>query len=381
MRERTEDLKSFGRVDGALLHGNALKSPVFKTVLGLWLTTNPTKEQKTQCLACHAPAVTLFPEHTDRIIEQVISGSKHVKVEGIGCTSCHLISALEDTKDSYPAFHLSAGRTMWGPYADAEDNLVHPSRKASIYKEVNYCTTCHFSKVKEVAQPHLGEGTLNGLVCQDCHMEQSTGSSTNKRGRLTRPIGRHWFLGVVTPDIMLSNRNVQAEWSSRLDVEVRGIQSPLDGIVHIRNGSVTHMFPGGDPILKQFFVNIIVKDESGNVIGEVQQKFGPSFEVLMEPPLPRPLVSGGTTRHVPFSISLPDNSAAAMIEVSLSYALIPEPTSELKERYLSTLPNEKARQEANNIITQYTSVRLLTFRTKTLEGSIDNYKKHAKTSY
>jgi hypothetical protein len=32
MREQTMDLKTFGRVDGALLHGTALTSPVFRTV-------------------------------------------------------------------------------------------------------------------------------------------------------------------------------------------------------------------------------------------------------------------------------------------------------------------------------------------------------------
>src|SRR3954466_2898320 len=35
-REQTPDLKTFGRVDAALLHGTSLESPVFRTVLGLW---------------------------------------------------------------------------------------------------------------------------------------------------------------------------------------------------------------------------------------------------------------------------------------------------------------------------------------------------------
>jgi hypothetical protein len=59
---------------------------------------------------------------------------------------------------------------------------------------------------------------------------------------------------------MLSNRNVQAEWSSRLDVELTKAQGKIEGTVHIRNGSLTHMFPGGDPVLKQFLVEVIVKD-------------------------------------------------------------------------------------------------------------------------
>jgi hypothetical protein len=51
----------------------------------------------------------------------------------------------------------------------------------------------------------------------------------------------------------------------------------------------------------------------------------------------------------------------------MSYALIPEPGAELKNRYLATIPKEKARQEATRIIEEYTSYRLLTFRTKSLE--------------
>ena len=92
MREQTMDLKTFGRVDGALLHGTALTSPVFKTVLGLWLQTKPDQAQRTRCLSCHAPAVTVFPQHTDRIIGQVMKGGKQVKVEGISCSACHLIT-------------------------------------------------------------------------------------------------------------------------------------------------------------------------------------------------------------------------------------------------------------------------------------------------
>jgi hypothetical protein len=378
MRERTEDNKSFGRVDGALLHGNALKSPVFKTVLGLWLQTNPTQEQRTQCLACHAPAVKIFPQHTERIIQQVMAGSKHVKVEGIGCTSCHLINATGENQGSYPTFKLGPGLTMFGPYAGAEDNLVHNSEKAEIYEGASYCTSCHFSKVKDVSQAHLNGTILKDLVCQDCHMEQSTGSSTNRYGSLSRPIGRHWFQGLVTPGLMLSNRNVQAEWSSRLDVEVtkaQGMQNMIEGTVHIRNGSLTHMFPGGDPVLKQFLVEVVVKDSKGRIIGENRKNFGRSFEELLEGPIPQPLINGGITRRIPFSISVPEDSSPELIEASISYALIPEPGEKLKSGYLATLSDKKAIEKAQEIINSYSSFRLLTFRTMSLKTHLQQAKK------
>ena len=65
VREQTPDLKTFGRVDAALLHGTSLESPVFRTVLGVWLQTNPTTDERRRCLACHVPSTTVFPQHAD----------------------------------------------------------------------------------------------------------------------------------------------------------------------------------------------------------------------------------------------------------------------------------------------------------------------------
>ncbi len=366
MREQTPDLKTFGRVDGALLHGTALKSHVFKTVLGLWLQTEPTQEERTQCLACHAPSVTVFPQHADRIIDQVMAGGKAVTVEGISCSSCHLIHDIQENKNAYPTFKIKPGESFFGPYEKPEENLVHSSQQADIYKEAKFCAACHFSKVKDVTRADLPGEILKGTICQDCHMERSTGSSTSKRGSLTRPIGRHWFQGIVIPGIMLSNRNLQAEWFPRVDIEADKNDGMVEGTVLVRNGSLPHMFPGGDPVLKQFFVKVTAKDEKGNILAEKQEQYGRTFEELLRGPIPQPLVNGGITRRVPFSLKLPEGQKSILLEASLSYALIPEPSSSLKDRYLQSLPNDKERQAAEKVITDYSSTRLLTFRTMTL---------------
>src|SRR5215208_4850100 len=101
-REQTPDLKTFGRVDAALLHGASLESPVFRTVLGVWLQTNPTTDERRRCLSCHVPSTTVFPQYTDKIVGEVLAGQPHV--EGIGCASCHLINAVDHTPDSPPTF-------------------------------------------------------------------------------------------------------------------------------------------------------------------------------------------------------------------------------------------------------------------------------------
>lgn len=58
VREQTPDLKTFGRVDAAFLHGTALESPVFRTVLGVWMQTNPSPDDRRRCLSCHVPSTT-----------------------------------------------------------------------------------------------------------------------------------------------------------------------------------------------------------------------------------------------------------------------------------------------------------------------------------
>ncbi len=377
MREQTPDLKTFGRVDGALLHGTALTSPVFKTVLGVWLQTSPTADEKRRCLACHVPAVTVFPQHTEKIIAQVLSdkperrgrkAEKKPRVEGIGCSSCHLIDSVKGNPTDYPTFHINPQKAMFGPYADAKDNLVHPSKQADVYRGAQFCASCHFSKVKDVTSATLPGQILQGTICQDCHMERSTGSSTSKRGSLTRPIGRHWFQGIVIPGIMISNRNLQAEWFSRVDIDVQQSGHSVEGTVLVRNGSLPHMFPGGDPALKQFFVTITVKDADGHVLGSREEHFGLPFEKILRGPIPNPLVSGGTTRKVPFAIQVEAGTAPSFIEATLRYALIPEPGQALLAKYLATLEHEQDQKKAKAIIADYASQRLLTFRTKSLQS-------------
>ncbi len=366
MREKTMDLKTFGRVDGALLHGTALTSPVFQTVLGLWLQTKPDAGQRNRCLSCHVPSVTVFPQHTDRIIAQVMKGKKHVKVEGISCSACHLISGTQENPYGHPTFKITADSTIFGPYADPDENLVHPSKQADVFRGAHYCASCHFGKVKDVMRKDLPGQILKGTICQDCHMEQSTGSSTSQRGALTRPIGRHWFQGIVIPGIMLSNRNLQAEWFSRVDIEAKSGQGVVEGEVLVKNGALPHTFPGGDPVLKQFFVTVVLKTAEGKVLDHYQERFGKTFEELLRGPIPRPLVNGGTTRHIPFSLKTPQDAKGLVLEAVLSYALIPEPTSELKAAYLATLSTDKDREKAEAIIKDYAAPRLLTFRTMDL---------------
>ena len=364
VREQTPDLKTFGRVDAALLHGTSLESPVFRTVLGVWMQTNPTAQERQRCLSCHVPSATVFPQHVEKIASQVLAGKP--RVEGIGCASCHLIKAVETTPGPPPTFKIEPGKTLYGPYADPEENLVHPAVQSELFRGANYCASCHFDKVKDVTQKDLPGEILQGTICQDCHMEPSTGSSTSKRGAMTRSIGRHWFRGVVIPGTLLKNRNLQAEWMPRVDIEAKKSATAVDGTALVKVGSLPHSFPDGDPVLKQFFLALTVKDAQGSMLVQETKQFGLPYDRILRGPIPDPFIKGGNTRKVQFSFTLPAGSTAVSVEAVLSYALIPSPEPALKEKYLATLAGDKERDNAKKILDEYTQPRVLTYRAKNL---------------
>ncbi len=364
MREQTPDLKTFGRVDAALLHGTSLESPVFRTVLGVWMQTNPTAEERRRCLSCHVPSTTVFPQYAENIVAQVLAGKP--QVEGIGCASCHLIKQVEQAPGPPPTFKIEPGKMIYGPYRDPEENLVHPATQSDLFRGANYCASCHFDKVKDVTQKDIPGEILQGTICQDCHMEPSTGSSTSKRGAMTRAIGRHWFRGVVIPGILLKNRNLQAEWMPRVDIETTKSASAVEGTALVKVGSLPHSFPDGDPVLKQSFLTITVKDAQGKVLGQDTKQFGLPYDKILRGPIPDPFIKGGNTRKVPFSLATPAGATPATVEAVLSYALIPTPDAGLKEKYLSTLKTDKERDAAKKILDDYTLPRVLTYRAKTL---------------
>ena len=183
---------------------------------------------------------------------------------------------------------------------------------------------------------------------------------------MTRAIGRHWFRGVVVSSTMLRNRNLQAEWTPRVDIDIRKTAGALEGTVLVKIGSLPHSFPDGDPVLKQFFLTVTAKDAAGHVVAEETKQFGLPYDKILRGPIPDPFIKGGHTRKVPFALMLPDGFTAATVEAVLTYALIPTPDPTLQEKYLATLSGGKERDEAKQIIHEYTRPRMLTYRAKSL---------------
>ncbi len=183
---------------------------------------------------------------------------------------------------------------------------------------------------------------------------------------MTREIGRHYFRGIVIPGLMLKNRNLQAEWMPRLEIDAKKNGAKVEGQVAVMNGAVPHNFPDGDPVLKQFFLTVTVKDKQGRPLGSFQKTFGTPYEQLLEQPLGDILVKGGTTKQIPFEPTLSEEGEGLQIEAVLTYSLIPKPAPALLDGYLKTLQSNAERERIKKLIADYAEPRILTFRTKPL---------------
>src|SRR5207247_10199072 len=148
----------------------------------------------------------------------------------------------------------------------------------------------------------------------------------------------------------------------RLEIDAKKNGAKVDGQVAVMNGAVPHNFPDGDPVLKQFYLAVTVKDKKGRPLGSFQKTFGTPYEQLLEQPLGDILVKGGTTKRIPFELTLSDEGEGLQIEAVLTYSLIPKPAPALLDGYLKTLQSDAERERVKNRLQTKLNPASLPFR-------------------
>ncbi|RMH36956.1 MAG: hypothetical protein D6690_04735 [Nitrospirae bacterium] len=151
------------------------------------------------CFRCHAPHILEYPSHLKSFIDEV--RSRDPRIDGVGCSQCHLIKDVK-TEENPPLPIYALGKTIFGGYADAVENLAHQSEANPLYRRSDYCVTCHHSLPSmDNAQPLPGwlgnwratKAQKSGKTCQTCHMPEAFGESAN--GERNRKIANHSFPG------------------------------------------------------------------------------------------------------------------------------------------------------------------------------------------
>ena len=105
----------------------------------------------------------------------------------------------------------------------------------------------------------------------------------------------------MIPGTLLKNRNLQAEWMPRVDIDSPS-RAPRGRHGAGEIGSLPHSFPDGDPVLKQFFLIMTVRMQQGRCLEEETKQFGLPYDKILRGPIPDPFIKGGNTRKVPFAL-------------------------------------------------------------------------------
>lgn len=233
----------------------SLHSASFRASLNRYLQTSQPQD-RALCFRCHAPHILEYPEHFNHFLDEV--KSRDPLIDGVGCAQCHLIQAVDD--DVHPPLpRFSLGKTVFGSYEKAADNLAHQSQALPLFRSSQFCLSCHqaLPSVKKtmdvpgwVGPWEKTKAKRKGQECQTCHMPAQFGESAN--GERNRKIANHTFPGRIG--------TLQQE-SATLTIEttVEGKQSHVKVIVQ---SLVPHNWPLPHPGWASVVLDLTVRGKN-----------------------------------------------------------------------------------------------------------------------
>jgi hypothetical protein len=176
----------------------SIETAAFRVTLDRFLKS-VSDDQQNMCFQCHAPHILEYGHLGEGFIDEV--KSRNPQIDGVGCSQCHLIREIDpDTRPPHPKFAL--GQTIYGGYNNAAKNLAHESQELELYKNSQYCVTCHDSLPQTGGTAQLpdwlgawktSQAVIEGKTCQSCHMPEAFGESAN--GERSRRVANHSFPG------------------------------------------------------------------------------------------------------------------------------------------------------------------------------------------
>lgn len=183
----------------ASAQSRAIVTTPFRVSLDRYLATADPKERGL-CFRCHAPHSLEYQQELPRFIKEV--QSKDPQIDGVGCPQCHLIQSV-DEKSHPPMPQFQLGTTIFGGYDKAAQNLAHQSEKLPLFRQSQFCVTCHERMPENSKTPNelpdwLGawkqsKAESSGKPCQTCHMPEALDESAN--GEKIRKVANHSFPG------------------------------------------------------------------------------------------------------------------------------------------------------------------------------------------
>ena len=306
----------------------------FRITLERYLAKADKKDQA-MCFQCHAPHIAEYPELLPRFIKEVESKDPHM--DGVGCPQCHLIHEVDDkAHPPIPTFQL--GKTIFGGYDKAAENLAHQSQKLELFGNSQFCVTCHDSLPQT---PHtakdlpgwLGDwktsqAEKNGKPCQSCHMPEAIDESAN--GEKIRKVANHSFPGrfgkVRAEAVELDFSTAVNGKTSQVDVTIKSL--------------VPHNLPLPHPGWSRVVVDLTIKGKNLKTVYAEQRFYQRVFggadgkETVLDfeakKVLQDTLLQAEETRQESFTFPTPKDAPSMDVIVTLTYAPVHGPQDLLK---------------------------------------------------
>lgn len=299
------------------VHALALKDPVYQGELNKAIKA-VGHDIARQCEGCHSPAGVV----TGEIKGAGLKDLSPMAINGVSCDICHSVKDHTGWQTPYHqpengSLLLSPGKdgkdgtvlTKYGPYKPAEGcgEGFHECVEQPLHKQTELCASCHQVHHYDSHTPlestyrewKDGPYAVKGIACQDCHMVdyETFIRSADTFKKPERGEFRHYFNGAnfllyslleqaakkSGDEALAANAKNKFEMAvARLkaaaDIEVTPIyrDNNLAEIkVRVHNKRAGHNLPTSLTNIRQIWLEITVKDQSGKVLmtsGTVDQK-------------------------------------------------------------------------------------------------------------
>ena len=306
----------------------------FRITLERYLA-NADKKDQAMCFQCHAPHIAEYGELLPQFIKEVQSKDSHM--DGVGCSQCHLIHEVDDkVHPPIPTFQL--GKTIFGGYDKAAENLAHQSQKLELFGTSQFCVTCHDSlpqtpQTSKDLPDWLGtwkksKAETSGKPCQSCHMPEAIDESAN--GEKIRKVANHSFPGRFGK---VRAEAVELDFSTT----VKGTISHVDVTI---KSLVPHNLPLPHPGWSRIVVDLSIQGKNLKTVYNeqrfYQRVFGgvdgkeTVFDFEAKKVLQDTLLQPEETRQESFTFPTPKDAPSMDVVVTLTYAPVHGPQDFLK---------------------------------------------------
>jgi len=290
------------------MHALAFKDPVYQGELNKAVKA-VGHDIARQCEGCHSPVGVV----TGEVKGPGLTGLSSQALNGVSCDICHSVKSHTGWQTPYHqpengSFVMSPGKetedgvvlTKYGPYKLGEDcgEGFHECVEQPLHKQAELCANCHQVHHYETHTPlestyrewKDGPYSVKNIACQDCHMVdyETFVRSADEFKKPERGEFRHYFNGANFlvyylleqaakkggDEALAANAHSKFELAvARLkaaaEVEVMPIyrDNNLAEIkVRVHNKRAGHNLPTSLTNIRQIWLEMTVKDQSGKVI-------------------------------------------------------------------------------------------------------------------